>query len=311
MLARGSRVAQSFELIACLAAALWLHAARGWGPGAMAALVIGWVAGSRLALVAASSLVAWVWRTPRLPEQRIGLLGGAELFLREYRAFLAFNLGHLPWEALLLRPDPAPVPTQRVPVLLVHGYFANRGYFRALVRRLEARGVGPIFAPNFRSWLAPIETFADELHAELERIAAGTGQPRAVVIAHSMGGLAARACIARHGPGRIARLITVGSPHHGTVLATMAVGRNARQMEPGSAFLAALEAAEASAGGRVETLSVWTPHDNLVAPQASSRLSWARNVAVPGYGHIGLVESRALVEVLVPELESAGVKVAP
>lgn len=308
MLARWFRAAQLLELIACLAAGAWLQASHGWNAIQVAAGVLAWFAGVRFVLVCLSSLLGWIFRSPRPAEQRIGLAGTLGLVFGEWRALLALNLVNLPWERFVLRPDPEPRPVNGVPVILVHGYFANRGYFRTLVRHLEALGVGPLFVPNFRSWLAPIELFEEQLHAEVERIVAGTGQPRVVLVAHSMGGLAARAYLARHGAARVARLITIASPHHGTALARLGVGTSGRQMEQGSAFLAALEARESAPGGPVDAVSIYSPHDNMVAPQSSCRLAWARNVALPGYGHIAIADCEALVEVLVPELDAAGVR---
>jgi pimeloyl-ACP methyl ester carboxylesterase len=310
MLARWFRIAQLLELAACLAVGAWLHAARGWGPLAIALGVIAWFAGVRLFLVAISSLLGWMFRSPRPADQQIGVARTIALVLGEWRALLVFNLLYVPWERFVLRPDPPAQPTDRVPVVLVHGYFANRGYFRPLVRRLEALGVGPIFVPNFHSWLSPVESFAEELHARVERIAAGTGQPRVVLVAQSMGGLIARAYIARHGAARVAALVTIASPHRGTALAALGVGANARQMEEGSAFLAALERSESAAESRPPTMCIYSPHDNMVAPQASGRLPWARNVALPGWGHIALVGSAALAQALLPELEAAGVRIA-
>jgi len=300
------RAAQLAELAACLAVGAWLHARHGWSVAAIVAGTVAWFAGVRLAIVCATSLLGWIFRSPRTPAHRIGAAATVRLVLGEWRALLAVNLVQTPWENLLMRPDPAPTATERVPVVLVHGYFANRGYFRSLVASLEAHGAGPVFVPNFRSWMAPIEVAEEELHAGIERIAAGTGRPRVVLIGHSMGGLVARAYLARRGPGRIARLVTVASPHHGTALARWGAGPSGRQMRPGSAFLAALEASEAVAGARVEAVSIYSPHDNMVAPQATSRLPWARNVALPGLGHIAIAQSQALVEALLPELEAAG-----
>jgi hypothetical protein len=47
------------------------------------------------------------------------------------------------------------------------------------------------------------------------------------------------------------------------------------------------------------------PHDNLVAPQDSSILPRARNVAIPGRGHVDVLESKRLVELLFEELRAA------
>ena len=306
MLRRWMRAAQLVELAACLAVGAWLHARHGWGAGAVILGTAAWFAGVRLVLVCISSLLAWIFRTPRAPGERLGALATMRMVLGEWRAMLAVNLVQTPWENLLMRPDPVPAPTERVPVVLVHGYFANRGYFRTLVAHLEARGAGPVFVPSLSSWMASIEAGEAELHGHIERIAGGTGQPRVVLIGHSMGGLVARAYLARRGPGRVARLVTVASPNHGTALARWGFGPSARQMRAGCAFLAALEAAEAAAPTRVEAVSIYSPHDNMVAPQATSRLAWARNVALPGLGHIAIAQSQALVAALLPELEAAG-----
>ena len=123
------------------------------------------------------------------------------LVLGEWRALLVVNLVQMPWEDFLMRPDPVPEDAGRIPVVLVHGYFANRGYFRFLVARLAACGAGPVFAPNLRSWLAPIETAEEELHAAIERIVAGTGQPR-VVLVGPQHGRARRARSISHAAGR-------------------------------------------------------------------------------------------------------------
>jgi len=311
MLARAYRLAQLVELAACVAAGAWLHAAHGWGAAAIAAGVVAWFAGVRLVLVCISMSLGWIHRSPRSGAERIGPASTVALVLGEWRALLAFNLIYIPWERIALRPDPPAVPTGRLPIVLVHGYFANRGYFRPLVKRLEAAGVGPIFVPTLRAWLAPISACEEELDREIARICAGTRQPRVVLVAHSMGGLAARAFLARRGGERVALLVTIASPHHGTALARLGVGRNAREMEEGSAFIAALEASETDPRRRVPTVSIYSPHDNMVAPQATSRLPWARNVALPGLGHIAIAASKRLDAALLPALEAAGVRRGP
>jgi triacylglycerol lipase len=308
MLARAYRLAQLVELAACIAAGAWLHAAHGWSVLAIAAGVVAWFAGARLILVCVSMSLGWIYRSPRSPGERIGIASTLALVAGEWRALLAFNLAYIPWERIALRPDPPAKPTDRVPIVLVHGYFANRGYFRPLVKRLEAAGAGPVFAPNLRAWLAPIAACEEDLEREIARICAGTGQTRVIVVAHSMGGLTARSFVARRGSERVALLVTIASPHHGTALARLGVGANAREMEEGSRFIAALEASESDPRRRAPTVSIYSPHDNMVAPQATSRLAWARNIALPGLGHLAIAASQRLFEALAPELEAAGAR---
>lgn len=301
MLARYVLAAQLAEAALYVVVAAWLRSRHGWAWPVLAALVAASPLAVRFAIVCAAFSVAWLNRSPRPPQHRLSAAASIALVLREWRALAAFNLLHLPWERRLLRPDPALRRLDRPAVVLVHGYFANRGCFVPLVRALEAAGVGPVFTPNLRSWLAPIERFGEELGAAVERIAAGTGQP-VVVVAHSMGGLGARLHLANHGAARVARLITVASPHHGTALARLGVGANAMQMRMGSAFLRELERLEAGRTAHPAAISIYSLHDNLVAPQDTSRLPWARNVPLAGLGHLDILRSPRLVEALVREI---------
>lgn len=296
------RLSLLLEFAAYSAIGTWLHLERSWSIASVAVAAVAFALAIRLALVCCTMFLGWLNRSPRAPQHRIGFAHTVRLVLGEYRALLADNLLYLPWESLALRPDPPPAPSRRVPLVLVHGYFSNRGYYRPLVRWLEAQGIGPIYVPNFRAAFATIEQFAAGLHAEIERIAAATGQGKVVLVCHSMGGLAARAYLMDHGDARLDRLITIASPHHGTALAYLGLGANARQMRRGSEFLRGLEAAEARMQRRFPATSIYSPHDNLVAPQDTSRLPWAETVAIPGLGHIDILASERMYRPLLEKL---------
>ena len=301
MLAHVVRLSLALELAAYAALGAWLHVARDWPLGAVVPLAIAAALAARFGLVCLTSTIAWFNRSPRPADSRIGVAGVPRYLLGEYTALLADNLFYLPWK-FALRPDPPATPSATVPIVLVHGYFSNRGYFRYLARWLESEGLGPVFAPNFPVVLTSIEAFAAQLHREIERIAAGCAQERVILICHSMGGLAAREYLRSHGNARLARLITIASPHHGTALAAIGLGANARQMCRGCEFLAGLEAFEAKGTARVDALSIYSLHDNLVAPQDTSRLAWARNVALTGLGHLKTIDAPATFAALRAEL---------
>ena len=75
-------------------------------------------------------------------------------------------------------------------------------------------------------------------------------------------------------------------------------------MRRGSAWLRVLAASE-SAAARGRIVSIYTVHDNIVAPSDSGHLAGARNVALTGVGHVALGSNpRVLAEVLrqLPEL---------
>jgi len=307
MLSRLARLALAAELAAYIAIGIWLHA-RGWNFAAIVAAALATLLGIRFGMVAASVTLSWLVASPRAAELQIGAWDTLKLVAAEYRAVLASNFINVPFEQLASPPEREPRPSERIPVVLVHGFFGNRGFFGQMLRWLEEEGVSPVFAPNLPATFSTIEHFADELHAAVERIVAGTGQPRVILVCHSMGGLAARRYVATRGAGRIAKIITIATPHAGTALAIFGLGANAAQMRRESAFLAALVREESRGKAALRLTSIYSVHDNLVAPQDTSRVEWARNVPIAGVGHITILMAPGMQRALLAELREAGVE---
>lgn len=184
-----------------------------------------------------------------------------------------------------------------VPVLLLHGYGANSGYWAQLAPLLDAARISHATV-DLEPMAAGIDDYAPLVERQVLALLAATGADRVAIVAHSMGGLVARAWMRAYGHARVARVITLGTPHHGTALARFGLGVNASQMRPESAWLRALNASE-DAATRALITSIWTHHDNIVAPQTSSRLAGARNVELGGVGHVALgADARVLAEVM-------------
>ena len=294
MLARFVQLALVLELAAYAVIGAWIHSRAGWSVPALLIAAIGFAGAIRLTLVCATMAYS-------------GVRAGPRLIVEEWFAMLADNFFYLPFERYAVRPDPQASPGGRIPVILVHGYFSNRGYFRWLLAWLESHGIAPIFTPNFASALATIEQFTEQLHGAIEGVVRATGQPKVVLVCHSMGGLAARVYLDSYGFARVAKLITIASPHGGTLMARFGLGANARQMRRGSRFLEELRTREANRGWACPVTSIYTTDDNLVSPHDTSRLPRARNVALSGHGHVGVLHSERMFRVLLEELREAGV----
>jgi hypothetical protein len=103
----------------------------------------------------------------------------------------------------------------------------------------------------------------------------------------------------------VARLVTLGSVHHGTQLAKLGIGPNARQMRIGNPWLVALgktDAVPLPPG----SVSIYSCHDNYVFPQETgSWLEGATNIAIGGVSHVGMAVSPRLLGKLLEVLESA------
>jgi triacylglycerol lipase len=251
--------------------------------GELTVCILLWLLAVRLVVVAASFAVAARYTEPAA---RLAPLAWAGLVLREYAAtLLAFSV-LIPAAALF-----APRLSRRADlrgatvVLLVHGFLSNRGIWWWFARRLRAAGVW-VDSVDLAAPFAPLEAHVRRLDTRLGALAA-RAPARIVLVGHSMGGLVCRAWLAAHAPGPVARLVTIATPHAGSLLARGLPAPNLRQMCPGSGWLAALPMPQP-----VPLTALYSPHDNLVVPAAGARCELAdTNEAHAGLGHLGLLFS--------------------
>jgi triacylglycerol esterase/lipase EstA (alpha/beta hydrolase family) len=289
-------------VVQCGAALLvaWLLAARaGWPVWLALAAGSGLAVLVRFAINLNNFLMAARSGSPVPAALRLDARGWLRLLAGEFRASMLVAHWHMVRAPRPLRVYPG---SAHVPVLLLHGYGANGGFWAHLAPLLDAARISHLAID-----LTPATCAIDDYVAPIERavtaLCSATGAPRVAIVAHSMGGLAARAWMRTHGTARLARLVTLGTPHHGTALARLGIGANAAQMRRGSAWLQALAGAE-SAADRALVTSIWTHHDNIVAPQDSSVLAGARNSAFGGVGHVALGSDPRVLAAVLRELES-------
>jgi triacylglycerol esterase/lipase EstA (alpha/beta hydrolase family) len=129
--------------------------------------------------------------------------------------------------------------TQRLPIVLAHGIarfdilleilrtrlqipeteLGERfQYFKSIKTHLEAHGFR-VFHPN-QDFAGSVDHRAAQLRMRVDEVLANTGAQKVNIIAHSMGGLDARHMIVDKGmAGKVANLVTIGTPHLGTILA--------------------------------------------------------------------------------------------
>jgi triacylglycerol lipase len=303
MLARTLAGLLAAELALYALFGVWLSSALGLTP-LSCGLVAGAIAvAARLAIVALTFALARYYRGKSQRGARLSAIKLLRLFWFEFLAFTALFTLLQPLERWLRPRASSGRPAQRhAPVLFVHGIYCNAAVWWWTRRRLQAQGILSTFTVNLEPLAGGIDDFARQLAQEIEDVCAATGAARVVLVGHSMGGLVARACFQNvAGSRRIARLITLGAPHHGSGLAYWGLGRAAQQMRPGSSWLSALKREE-SDPSHVPIVSIFTLHDNFVAPQDSPVLAHATNIPLTGIGHLSLLFSGAVAERLGAEI---------
>jgi triacylglycerol lipase len=291
MVVRATRILLSVQLL--IAAALYLLATKRFGMNhhlLAAVLAIGMVLLVRMAITANNFGLAWLYRSETPQHHRLSRLAAIRLFLTEYCASMitsSWTMGFCTFREWRGKAD---LP----PVLLVHGYGCNSGYWHFMSRALRRSDISH-YTIDLEPVFAGIDQFVPALHARIEEICRQTGQQKLIIVGHSMGGLVARAYLRDHGAARVARVVTLGTPHRGTGLARFGAGHNSRQMRWNgsategrcSAWLARLERCEDPAVRSLFT-SLYSHQDNIVSPQLSSCLPGAVNIEFNGVGHVAL-----------------------
>jgi triacylglycerol esterase/lipase EstA (alpha/beta hydrolase family) len=169
-------------------------------------------------------------------------------------------------------------------VLLVPGYGGSPASLAPLADRLGATGRTATVVGLPGEGTGDLVLQAEVLDAAVRR-ALDDGAPSVDIIGYSAGGVVARLWVDRHDGASVARrVVTLGSPLHGTRLAAAgamlsgACPPACRQLAPGSDLLTRLERRPLPAG--MAWLSVWTEDDETVQPPDSARLAGAVNVPV-------------------------------
>lgn len=187
------------------------------------------------------------------------------------------------------------------PIVLVHGIFDNRSIFTLLRRGLHRRGFGSTYALNYSALTDDVRAVSRRLGKLIEQVCEETGHERVHVVGHSLGGLIGRYLVQRlGGDERVHTLVTLGTPHGGTLPAHIVPLELARQMRIDSDLIA--ELAEPAPGCRTRFLAFWSDIDQLVIPQSHARVDHpdlrSRNVLVRGVGHLSLpVDGRVVREI--------------
>lgn len=143
------------------------------------------------------------------------------------------------------------------PVLLVPGYGGNAGSLSALVRRLSdaGRDVTVVALPG--DGTGDLQAQAAALDGAVRAALARTGAPSVDLVGYSAGGVVARPWVTGYdGRHRARRVVTLGSPHHGSRAAAVAgavvpgaCSAACQQLTPGSRLLTDLNRGDETPDG--------------------------------------------------------------
>lgn len=215
------------------------------------------------------------------------------------RLFLAESLGLAEPLFRRFRPplDIAPVAQRRV-VMLLPGFATHPMRMRYMAQQLERAGhVVKRWGLGFN--FGPTVDMLDLLEDRLAQIHADYGQD-VVLVGWSLGGLFARE-LAKRQPGKVAKVITMGSPFSRTPY-----GNNAWRMYhliTGHAVDAPPVETQLAVKPPVDTVALWSPRDGIIAPRCAAGLPGERDRAIAlRCSHLGFSNSPEAIHTVLAEL---------
>lgn len=204
------------------------------------------------------------------------------------------------------------------PIVLVSGYGGRSAGVDRLAGSLASTGRRVAVLPPVGDNTGDLREQAAALDSLARSLLAG-GRGGVDVVGFSAGGVVARIWADGAGRDLVRRVVTLGSPHHGTDLAALAAGGVAacpaacRQLAPGSDLLDRLP----DPPGGPRWTSIWTAHDDVVVPPDSAVLRGVLDIRVQDVcpddpvRHTGLPDDPLVVGLVRAALTGPGLTAVP
>lgn len=175
-----------------------------------------------------------------------------------------------------------PAQDQLGPVLLVPGYGGDTGSLTQLADRIRATGRQATVVSLPDGGVGDLAIQADVLDGYVN--AALRSAPSVDVVGYSAGGVVALLWLESHqGAAKARRVVTLGSPFHGTTVASAGAAVDpaacpiaCQELIPGSSLLT--QVGRFVLAGHPPWLSLWTTQDQTVVPPSSADLPGALSV---------------------------------
>jgi pimeloyl-ACP methyl ester carboxylesterase len=189
---------------------------------------------------------------------------------------------------------------KRNPVILLHGFAMNQTQWLWMGSRLARRGIGPLYGTSY-FFPQSVRRSGAHLRNFVERVCAREDAQQVDIVAHSLGGVVARWYIAHlGGDQRVGRLVTIASPHKGTVLGRLGIVPSAREVLDGSDFISGLGHPKSGS-----YTSIWSRADAVIIPaDSSSIVPDGEDVIFEDLGHLSLLISPRVIDIVAERLKA-------
>jgi triacylglycerol lipase len=203
------------------------------------------------------------------------------------------------WEPRLDPDCPAP------PVILVHGLYHNVSAWTIYRRWLAAAGFSNIVLLGYSSWNQSFHALVKRLEQMIAQVEERFPDKPPILIGHSLGGLLARACVqSQKGPSHVGGVITLGTPHQGSKMAALGLGKLAKSIRYRGPLIQELESGAEKAD--VTCVALYSPIDNMVLPSPALQTTcpgWIHQEVAP-ISHVAMLFHKPTAKLTIEYLKS-------
>jgi len=190
---------------------------------------------------------------------------------------------------------------KRNPIILIHGLWNTSSIFSSITPQLDNMGI-EYFAPTLEHSCG-MTSILDLTNKLNELIVEKYGLEKEIdILGFSMGGIIGRYWLQKfNGHKRTRRLISIGSPHKGTLIAQLVPKyplRGISEMKINSKFLRELEKNDFFLDD-IECINFFTYWDLMVFPGWWTNLNLGKKISVKVYKHRNLVRNKSVVDKII------------
>ena len=193
---------------------------------------------------------------------------------------------------------------KRTPIILIHGLWNTSSIFSSITSKLDDIGID-YFAPTLEHSYG-MTSIIDLTNILNELILEKYGFKKELdILGFSMGGIIGRYWIQKfNGYKRTRRLLSIGSPQKGTLMAQLVPRypfRGISEMKINSNFLRELENNDFLLAD-IDCINFFTYWDLMVFPSWWTNLNLGKKISVKVYKHRNLVRDESVVEKIIDEI---------
>ena len=191
----------------------------------------------------------------------------------------------------------SPQLLRHTPIVFVHGIFHNQTAFFRFQRELRKHGYFNTKVMELWTSFFSLEEMAERLKTSVRTLLEKSGQAKATLIAHSLGGMVTRtALLDEQFAQKVDQVIFLGTPHQGTQVYGSPFPICLRSLKANATIMKRLKSEPLPTDIRI-----WNLRGELdfVTPARSTYLPHVPNLDFESVGHAGLLVDPKVIEAVV------------